>query len=114
MVLFLFMHNPENNNLVITDILQLETALTALEATGLSAEGRKFFEVVKHLKEATTILGLESGGQDKIRICIQGGIGTFAIRADLIMGLELLSSNDQVPEKKVAAQALLEILTNKT
>ena len=100
-------HSPDDI-LHLQGALQVDTAIEALNTLDVHAEGANKLNFIRTLqKELTAIFPDEP---ERITIHFEGG-QTAAIKAGIIMGLELMSTDAQTPEQKIAALALLEVMT---
>jgi len=99
------------DELRLNGILQVDTAIAALAAVEVNPKalaGLKTFRDVQ--KQLATMRPDEP---ETLNIYLQGG-ETAAWKADLLVGLELLSSSANTPEQKIAARALFETMTQTT
>ncbi len=87
--------------------LQLDTAIAALRVVDVNPIALKLLEDARITHQVAAAM---SPNQSKTLPLHYHGDHAAIMKADLIVGLELLSSQADSPEQKIAAQALLETI----
>ncbi len=98
--------SPTPDKLELHGADQFETATEALEAIDADIGTIGYLVRIKHVLSK---LPTSAAQPDRYNYYANGLQGA-RLKADIMMGLELLGNQADTPEQKMAAQALLEIL----
>ncbi|MDB5163331.1 MAG: hypothetical protein JWO54_609 [Candidatus Saccharibacteria bacterium] len=90
--------------------IQLDTAIDALDTIGINPSAAEKLQILRTTQQQHAAAFPDE--PEQLYLYFKGG-KTAAIKADILVGLELLSANADKPEQKIAAQALLEIFLQK-
>lgn len=97
---------PTPDKLALHGYSQVETALEALELIDADIDLIDYLVRSRHVLSQLPPSPIQP---ERINIYAHGQHG-MRLKADIFMGLELLSAQADTPEQKLAAKALLEII----
>lgn len=100
-------HSPADT-LFLKGALQFDTALEALNALDTTSDAAGLLRKVRAVQKQ--LAATHPDEPERISIFLQGG-NTADLKASIITGLEIMSSSADTTERKIAAQALLEVMT---
>lgn len=102
------MEDSPADTLFLKGALQFDTALEALNTLDATSDAAGRLRKIRTAqKQLATAFPDEP---ERISIFLQGG-NTADLKASIITGLEIMSASADTPERKIAAQALLEVMT---
>lgn len=96
------------DKILLSGALQVDTAIDALSAVDVNPKAKDMLQNIRNVHKQTLIDSPD--GPDNINLFFGPDDTTSAMKADIIVGLELLSMQSDTPEQKLAAQALLEVM----
>lgn len=102
------MESSPNDTLDLKGALQVDTAIAALRAIDVNPSAEKSLTTIRNIQQV--LVKAFPDAPERINLHFEGG-STAAMRADLLIGLEMLTSSADTPEQKIAAKALLEVMT---
>jgi hypothetical protein len=91
----------------LNSTLELDTAIAALRALDVTPFATELLEITRHTKQEA--IKADPNQSTAIHLHYHGDYAAI-MRADLLVGLEIISSQADSPEQKIAAQALLETM----
>ena len=96
------------NTLSLNGTLQIDTAIAALAAVDTNPAALQTLETIRNIEEKLSV-DSPARASELIGLFLDGDT-VAAMKADITLGLELLSHQASSPEQKIAARALLEVM----